>query len=120
MKLVLIRHADPDYPNDTITGKGHRQAELLGERFSHIPVKSMYVSSMGRAQHTAEYIGRSKNMTWSTHDFLRELDGCYNGTHWAWDYRGSDLFQEHITLSTENWTEIVPYGSHMQPICSPY
>ncbi len=30
MDLLLIRHGDPDYPNDTLTAKGHlRQNGLL-------------------------------------------------------------------------------------------
>ena len=31
MKLVIIRHADPDYPNNTITEKGKVEAELLAK-----------------------------------------------------------------------------------------
>ncbi|MEC9258269.1 MAG: histidine phosphatase family protein, partial [Candidatus Poribacteria bacterium] len=27
MRLYIIRHADPDYPNRTITEKGHLEAQ---------------------------------------------------------------------------------------------
>ena len=29
MKLLLIRHGDPDYTHDSLTEKGQREAELL-------------------------------------------------------------------------------------------
>lgn len=31
MRILLIRHGDPDYVRDTLTEKGHREAALLGE-----------------------------------------------------------------------------------------
>lgn len=32
MRLLFIRHGDPDYVHDTLTEKGHREAALLAER----------------------------------------------------------------------------------------
>ena len=32
MRLYIIRHADPDYPNRTITEKGHLEAQSLAKR----------------------------------------------------------------------------------------
>ena len=32
MRLILIRHGDPDYEHDTLTSKGRREAALLAER----------------------------------------------------------------------------------------
>ena len=29
MRILLIRHGDPDYEHDTLTEKGRREAELL-------------------------------------------------------------------------------------------
>ena len=31
MRLIFIRHGDPDYVHDTLTEKGKREAELLAE-----------------------------------------------------------------------------------------
>ena len=36
MKLVLVRHGDPDYENDTLTDKGKREAQLLAGRMKDI------------------------------------------------------------------------------------
>ena len=32
MRILIIRHAEPDFPNDRLTAKGRREAELLSER----------------------------------------------------------------------------------------
>ena len=34
MRILLIRHGDPDYEHDTLTEKGRREAELLAKRAS--------------------------------------------------------------------------------------
>jgi probable phosphoglycerate mutase len=55
MKLILIRHGDPDYPNDTLTAKGRREAALLGERVRRWQVREFYCSPLGRAKDTLAY-----------------------------------------------------------------
>ena len=55
MKLLLIRHGDPDYTIDSLTEKGHREAQLLAEKMKNVPVKDFYVSPLGRARATADY-----------------------------------------------------------------
>ena len=52
MKLVIIRHADPDYPNNTITEKGKVEAELLAKFLKGKKLDYVYCSPMGRAQDT--------------------------------------------------------------------
>ena len=34
MRIIFVRHAEPDYANDTLTEKGWREAALLAERVS--------------------------------------------------------------------------------------
>ena len=36
MKLMLIRHAEPDYTIDSLTEKGRWEAELLSRRLSQL------------------------------------------------------------------------------------
>ena len=38
MKLLLIRHGDPDYENDCLTPVGQREAEALAERIAPLPI----------------------------------------------------------------------------------
>jgi len=54
MKLIFIRHGEPDYEQDTLTENGFRQAEALSERVKNWKVSDCYCSPMNRAQKTAE------------------------------------------------------------------
>ena len=53
MKLLFIRHGDPDYEHDTLTEKGRREAEYLAERLSKLDITAFYTSPLGRAKDTA-------------------------------------------------------------------
>ena len=53
MKLVIVRHADPDYSIDSLTPTGWKEAELLSERLVKTPADAYYVSPLGRAKDTA-------------------------------------------------------------------
>ena len=53
MKLLIVRHGDPDYEKDSLTEKGWREAAFLAERLSIINVKQFFVSPLGRAKDTA-------------------------------------------------------------------
>ncbi|MCA1595762.1 MAG: histidine phosphatase family protein, partial [Chloroflexi bacterium] len=55
MRLYIIRHADPDYPNNTITEDGHKEARALADRLAAEKLDRIYCSPMGRAIDTARY-----------------------------------------------------------------
>ncbi|HIR93066.1 MAG TPA: histidine phosphatase family protein [Candidatus Egerieimonas intestinavium] len=62
MRLLIVRHGDPDYDRDSLTEKGWREAEYLSQKLKDIRVKEFYVSPLGRARDTAsctlEKLGR--------------------------------------------------------------
>ena len=76
MKILLIRHGDPDYEHDTLTEQGWREAELLAQRMKTIPVDGFYLSPLGRAQDTASVTLKALNRTGETLPWLREFRGC--------------------------------------------
>ncbi|MBP1549488.1 MAG: histidine phosphatase family protein [Oscillospiraceae bacterium] len=53
MKLLIIRHGDPNYEIDSLTEKGWKEAEMLAERIAPLDIKAYYVSPLGRAKDTA-------------------------------------------------------------------
>ncbi len=55
MKLLIIRHGDPDYTIDSLTEKGYREAKMLSERIAPMDIAEYYVSPLGRAKITDEY-----------------------------------------------------------------
>lgn len=55
MKLLIVRHGDPDYSIDSLTEKGWKEAEYLSERLAKLDVKAFYCSPLGRAKDTASF-----------------------------------------------------------------
>ncbi len=53
MLLYVIRHGDPDYPNNTLTPQGFKQADALAKRLSVFGLDEIYTSSLPRAYLTA-------------------------------------------------------------------
>lgn len=73
MKLIIVRHGDPDYEHDTLTEHGWKEAELLVNRFLSMNVKNFYVSPLGRARDTASCTLKALNRTAEVCDWLREF-----------------------------------------------
>ena len=73
MKLLIVRHGDPDYAHDTLTEKGEREAILLSQRLSTLENVHFYCSPLGRAQKTASYTLEKKKASAETLDWLREF-----------------------------------------------
>lgn len=73
MKLIFIRHGDPDYANDTLTERGWKEAEALSKRVARWNIDKIYCSPLGRAQDTASLSLKLMNRTAETKDWLREF-----------------------------------------------
>lgn len=73
MKLLLIRHGDPDYINDSLTKKGVREAELLAKRIGKMKIDECFVSPLGRAQATAAPSLKALGMAATTCDWMEEF-----------------------------------------------
>ncbi len=54
MVLYIIRHADPDYENNTITEFGWEEAHALAEWLKDKKIDKIYTSPLGRAIDTAK------------------------------------------------------------------
>ncbi|MCR5001211.1 MAG: histidine phosphatase family protein [Lachnospiraceae bacterium] len=74
MRLILVRHGEPDYKNDRLTEKGIIQAELTAQYLKRENIKTVYSSPMGRAYHTAEYTARAAGVDLEVLDFMHEID----------------------------------------------
>ena len=75
MKLMFVRHAEPDYKHDSLTLKGHREAQLLSLRLAKLDVRDFYASPLGRAQETARYTLERTHRTAETLPWLAEFRG---------------------------------------------
>jgi len=107
MKLIIIRHADPDYSIDSLTEKGWKEAELLSERIIRMDVKEFYTSPLGRAKDTASVtlkkLGRDAiELPW-LREFQAPIIDSYTGKERIpWDLLPAD------------WTAIPEYYDNQQ------
>ncbi len=66
MRILIIRHGDPDYEHDCLTPKGKREALLLAEKLKKEKIDYLYSSPLGRAKETCETyaraVGREKDI----------------------------------------------------------
>lgn len=73
MRIVFIRHGEPDYKKDCLTETGKKQAESAAARLEREGISEIYASSMGRAQETAGFTARKLGLPVHTLDFMHEI-----------------------------------------------
>lgn len=73
MRLIFIRHGEPDYHRDCLTETGRKQAAALAERLAGEGITALYSSSNGRAVETAAYTARRLGLPVTQLDWMREI-----------------------------------------------
>lgn len=110
MKILIVRHGDPDYSIDSLTPKGHVEAKLLAERMSGLDVKAFYVSPLGRARKTAEYTLKKMARTAEVCNWLQEftpkVDKPDEKQEVAWDWRPKDWTAEEDFYDLSKWSHV--------------
>jgi probable phosphoglycerate mutase len=78
MRLYLIRHAEPAYPRDALTARGHRQARALARRLdppgADLGIGRVYSSPMNRALETAAYTAKRLGLEVEVEPWACELE----------------------------------------------
>jgi probable phosphoglycerate mutase len=109
MRLLFIRHGDPDYKTDSLTEKGIREVELLTKRIAKTHIDECFVSPLGRAQLTAKPCLEAINMDAITYDWLREFDPLIDRPdsperkRISWDWLPQDWTVREHFYSYEDW-----------------
>lgn len=73
MRILIIRHGDPDYANDSLTEKGVREVELLRRRLADEKIDYVYCSPLGRAKKTCEIAMQGRNIKTEILPWLQEF-----------------------------------------------
>lgn len=73
MRILMIRHGDPDYEHDSLTETGKREAALLAETAGSLKLGDCFVSPLGRAAETASYTLKKLGLSAVTLDWLQEF-----------------------------------------------
>ena len=108
MRIVFVRHGEPDYQRDCLTEAGKVQARAAAERLREEGIHEIWSSTMGRAMETAEAASEVLGLPVRTLDFMREVrwgsrDGSPipAGGH-PWDL-ADELARQGINLNTPEW-----------------
>jgi len=110
MRILIIRHGEPDYSVDSLTEKGRREAELLSRRLVNTQMDAIYVSPLGRARDTAkptlEKLGREAEVL----PWLAEFRGHYIEAETGreripWDLRAREWYERPDFLDRDRWAE---------------
>ncbi len=113
MKIIFIRHGDPDYAMDSLTPKGWREAKALAA-FLTAPggmgwdIDHFYCSPLGRARDTAGPTLRALGAKADIYDFFREfnreaIDPRTGKKRIPWDYYPADWTKDERAFDGLRW-----------------
>ena len=100
MKIVFIRHGDPNYELDALTQTGIKEAQALIPRMEKIAADHYYVSPLGRAKQTAEIAMEKIDKEAVVLDWLKEFPPVIrhicepNPGPQCWDWMPSDWAED--------------------------
>ncbi len=111
MRIIFVRHGDPDYKNDSLTPHGHVQARAVAERLLNENISKIYASPNGRAQITASYTAELLKLPIITLDYMHEIswggDGIPFDAH-PWLLSDQLIDRDDFDFFSEDWT-VHPY-----------
>lgn len=73
MRIIFVRHGEPDYERDCLTETGKRQAAAAAERLLRENISVIYSSPNGRARETADYTARALGLPVRQLDYMHEI-----------------------------------------------
>ncbi len=108
MRIIFVRHGEPDYRNDCLTEQGKIQALAAAERLREEGIEEIYSSPLGRAAETAAVTAEVLGLPVKTLEYMRELHwGSIDGTPVPADGHPWDLAdllaKEGVDLTDPGW-----------------
>lgn len=118
MRILIVRHGDPNYELDTLTETGWKEAELAADYLSKMKIDAFYVSPLGRAQDTAGCTLKKMHRTAETCDWMQEFPAHIHRPDTpeqetiCWDWLPEDMEKDLSYYDRENWcrTDIMRAG----------
>ena len=91
MRIIFIRHGEPDYERNSLTEKGFKEAEILRERIMKWDVDAFFTSPLNRAYLTGKPALDALNREAEVLEWMREFyfylkDPITAETHGPWDF----------------------------------
>lgn len=111
MRILLVRHGDPNYEKDCLTEVGLKEAQATAQALKDEKIDAFYLSPLGRAQETAQATLDLRGETGITCEWLREFEAPIfrpdkNGElALTWDWMPKDWVDRDEFLSVETWVD---------------
>ena len=112
MKILIVRHGEPNYEIDGLTERGKTEAELLADRLCKENIAKLYCSTLGRARLTAEPTLKRLGISAGYCEWLREFSYAEVTLPYlaepdcAWDLLPSFAEKQNGLYSTTDWLEV--------------
>ena len=123
MRLIFVRHGEPDYQKDCLTETGKIQAQLCAERLRSEGIEEIWSSPLGRAYETAEETAKVLGIPVQVLDCMKELqwgskndEDLYAGGH-PWDIVDR-MAREGTDLNRNDWRESPYFRSNRVTDCA--
>ena len=112
MKLIIVRHGDPDYSIDSLTEQGWKEAESLAKRLSKLDIQEILVSPKGRAKDTASCTLKALGREGTVVPWLREFTRLFidrpdntEEKRICWDWLPADWTARPHFFDKDHWFE---------------
>ena len=110
MRIVFVRHGEPDYARDCLTELGRVQAKKAAQRLLGEGIGEIYASPLGRARETAQAAAEVLGLPVKTLDFMEEVrwgsadrEELYAGGHpWA---IADEMARQGMELNRADWRD---------------
>ena len=114
MRIIFVRHGEPDYTTDTLTENGKKEAAALAKRAKSWKVDRAFVSPLGRAKETAAPTLAEWGMEAKEYDWLREFkprmtDPTTGEVHASWDLMPQDFASDPMNYDKDFWWDAPMY-----------
>ncbi len=107
MRIIFVRHGEPDYEHDCLTAEGRKQAAAAAERLAGEGISRIYASPCGRAAETADYTAKRLGLPVTTLEYMHEISwggpGVPEHGH-PWTL-GNWMLAEGFDFFGEDWKE---------------
>ncbi len=106
MRLIFVRHGEPDYGNDCLTPTGEKQAAACAKRLAGEGISEIYSSPNGRAFQTAGYTARELGLPITKLDYMHEIswggEGIPENGH-PWFLGSRMLYEDNFDFMKDDW-----------------
>ena len=106
MRIIFVRHGEPDYGLDCLTPAGRQQAAGAAERLLREGITAVYASPMGRARETASFTAARLGLPVQTLEFMHEVSwggpGVPEDGH-PWTLADRMIAEEDFDFRARDW-----------------